>query len=38
VFWKVDHNKDGKVSWPEYKAQLFELDPSQYENDNITGM
>lgn len=36
VFLKVDHDKDGKVSWAEYKAQLFGLDPKSYEKDNET--
>lgn len=36
VFLKVDHDKDGKVSWPEYKAQLLGLDPKDYVNDNYT--
>jgi len=36
VFLKVYHEKDNLVSWPEYKAQLFELDPTKYEYDNTT--
>lgn len=30
VFHVVDCDKDGFVSWPEYKAQLVGLDPLMY--------
>lgn len=36
VFVRVDHNHDGKVSWPEYKAQLFGIDPNSVGDDNKT--
>ena len=36
MFFKVDHNQDGLVTWPEYKAQLLGLDPKNYEQDNHT--
>lgn len=38
VFLRVDHNRDGLVSWLEYKAQLFGIDPSSIKNDNGTSM
>lgn len=36
MFRRVDHNRDGYVFWPEYKAQLLGLDPKKYEDDNMT--
>lgn len=35
TFLKLDHNNDGVIKWPEYKAQLLGLDPSGRE-DNTT--
>lgn len=36
TFIKVDHNSDGFVTWPEYKAQLLGHDPAKTVNDNTT--
>jgi len=36
IFIKMDHDKDGGMTWPEYKAQLLGLDPAKVENDNKT--
>ncbi|XP_066929123.1 45 kDa calcium-binding protein-like [Clytia hemisphaerica] len=36
IFGKVDHDQNGLVAWPEYKAQILGLNPKDYEKDNLT--